>query len=64
MPDTPDAVTSDHGWDLKKDADRLEPIIKQLKNLGIRVSLFIDADVSVVKMAGQLDADAPSSSAP
>src|SRR5689334_18537929 len=28
VPDTLDAFTSDHGWDLAKDGDRLRPIIK------------------------------------
>ena len=44
VPDGPDAVTSDHGWDLVEEADRLRPIISELRDLGIRVSLFMDAD--------------------
>ncbi|NJR67174.1 MAG: pyridoxine 5'-phosphate synthase [Leptolyngbyaceae cyanobacterium CRU_2_3] len=43
VPDSPDAFTSDHGWDLPKDSDRLTPIIQQLQDSGIRVSLFMDA---------------------
>jgi pyridoxine 5-phosphate synthase len=42
VPDETDAVTSDHGWDLSKDATRLAPIVTELKALGIRVSLFMD----------------------
>ena len=44
VPDDPGASTSDHGWDLDRDGDRLEPVIAELKALGVRVSLFMDAD--------------------
>ncbi|OGA04546.1 MAG: pyridoxine 5'-phosphate synthase [Betaproteobacteria bacterium RIFCSPLOWO2_02_64_14] len=42
VPDEPDAFTSDHGWDLAKDGERLAPVIAELKALGVRVSLFMD----------------------
>lgn len=57
VPDDPGAVTSDHGWDLKKDGQRLAPIIETLKGLGIRVSLFVDADVEMAGMAKDVGAD-------
>ena len=57
VPDAPDASTSDHGWNLQAERERLAPIVKQLKNLGIRVSLFMDPDVTGIKMAGELGAD-------
>ena len=57
VPDTPDANTSDHGWNLQADRERLLPIIKQLKGLGIRVSLFMDPNVPGIKIAGEIDAD-------
>jgi len=41
VPDTPEALTSDHGWQLDAEAARLGPIIARLKALGARVSLFI-----------------------
>ena len=44
VPDAPDQVTSDHGWDLKKNGKTLAPILEQLRTAGIRSSLFIDAD--------------------
>ena len=43
VPDDPDASTSDHGWDLEHDGTRLQPVIAELKMLGVRVSLFMDA---------------------
>jgi len=57
VPDTPDANTSDHGWNLLADRERLLPIIKQLKRLGIRVSLFMDPNVPGIKIAGEIGAD-------
>jgi pyridoxine 5-phosphate synthase len=57
VPDAPGANTSDHGWNLDADKDRLVPVIKELKGLGIRVSLFMDADVEGIKLAKQVDSD-------
>ena len=48
VPDTPDTFTSDSGWDLTKDKERLVPIIQELQSLGSRVSLFMDADVEQI----------------
>lgn len=57
VPDAPDANTSDHGWNLKADKERLVPVVKQLKALGIRVSLFMDPDIAGIKLAKELGAD-------
>lgn len=57
VPDDPGAVTSDHGWDLKKDGKRLKPVIENLKRLGIRVSLFMDPVAEQIELAKELDAD-------
>jgi len=57
VPDEPGASTSDHGWNLHKNKDRLVPIIKQLKDLGIRVSLFMDPDITGIKIAKKIGAD-------
>jgi pyridoxine 5-phosphate synthase len=59
VPDSPDANTSDHGWDLhrKENIERLVPIIKQLKDLGIRVSIFMDPDIPGIKIAKQIGTD-------
>jgi len=42
VPDDPGQLTSDHGWDLARDGRRLEPVIDELTESGIRVSLFMD----------------------
>ena len=57
VPDTPDANTSDHGWNLHQDKERLLPVIRELKDLGIRVSLFMDPDTEGIRMAGEIAAD-------
>ena len=57
VPDAPEAGTSDHGWDLQKNQKRLAPVIEDLKDLGIRVSLFMDADTAGIRIAGELGAD-------
>jgi pyridoxine 5-phosphate synthase len=54
VPDETAAVTSDHGWDLLRDAERLAPVVKAIQELGARVSLFVDADPSAVEAAERL----------
>jgi len=43
VPDAPDAITSNAGWDCITHKELLSPIIKQFKDAGIRVSVFLDA---------------------
>ncbi len=57
VPDTPDANTSDHGWNLEADKEKISPVIKELKAMGIRVSLFMDPDVAGIMMAREVGAD-------
>ena len=57
VPDSPDAFTSDHGWNLEETGARLRPIIDELKDMGIRVSLFLDPDCEQVQRARENGAD-------
>ncbi len=57
VPDDPGAFTSDRGWDIKRDGQRLAPLIAGLKALGIRVSLFIDPVADAMPAARQVGAD-------
>lgn len=57
VPDDPGANTSDHGWDLQKNAERVKPIVKELKELGIRVSLFMDPQPEGIEIAKEIGAD-------
>jgi pyridoxine 5-phosphate synthase len=42
VPDSAGQFTSDHGWDLAADGERLRPLIRECGALGVRVSLFMD----------------------
>jgi pyridoxine 5-phosphate synthase len=57
VPDAPDAFTSDHGWDLAEHSESLIPIIQELKDLGVRVSLFMDTDLAQIERAKEIGAD-------
>jgi pyridoxine 5-phosphate synthase len=57
VPDDPAQFTSDHGWELARDARRLRPVISELKALGIRVSLFMDAIAGNMRAAAEVGAD-------
>ncbi len=57
VPDNNSQLTSDHGFDLRRDGDTLLPIIEELKQLGVRVSLFMDADTEQITLAKDIGAD-------
>lgn len=57
VPDDPSQTTSDHGWDIPQNHDLLEHAIDVIKALGIRVSLFIDANASAPAQAFAIGAD-------
>jgi len=57
VPDAPNALTSNAGWDTWKDAGLLMETILELKKNGIRVSLFVDPDPKMVEGASRLGTD-------
>jgi pyridoxine 5-phosphate synthase len=57
VPDDLHQATSDHGWDIVKDGARLAPVIRELQDLGIRVSLFMDPDTAQIERVAELRAD-------
>ncbi|MDB4107633.1 pyridoxine 5'-phosphate synthase [Bacteroidia bacterium] len=57
VPDAPDAITSNAGWDCINKKEFLAPIIQQFKDAGIRVSIFLDPEVSQVDAALECGAD-------
>lgn len=57
VPDGEGQFTSDHGWNLEADAERVRPLIAQAKALGVRVSLFMDADAAAMPLARAVGAD-------
>lgn len=50
-------ITSDHGFDLKREGDMLFPMIQKIKSAGVRVSLFLETDVENMHYAKQIQAD-------
>lgn len=57
VPDDPSAFTSDHGWNLARDGEKLQPVIAELHDLGVRVSLFMDPLAEAMAYARELGAD-------
>jgi pyridoxine 5-phosphate synthase len=57
VPDNNAQLTSDHGFNLYQDGDKLLPIIQQLHSYGCRVSLFMEPDCEQITLARQLGAD-------
>jgi pyridoxine 5-phosphate synthase len=49
VPDSPDVLTSNAGWDVLSRADELKEIVGDLKSAGLRVSLFMDPDVEQIE---------------
>lgn len=58
VPDAPDQLTSNHGWDIATHRDHLKEITLKLHTYGIRVSLFMDADVSKFDGLNEIGVDA------
>ncbi|WP_062358277.1 pyridoxine 5'-phosphate synthase [Pseudoxanthomonas mexicana] len=57
VPDGDGQITSDHGFDFTRDAERLHPLVVALKTMGCRVSLFVDAGCEGLEKAALLGAD-------
>ncbi|MBR1594668.1 MAG: pyridoxine 5'-phosphate synthase [Alloprevotella sp.] len=57
VPDSPEQLTSNHGWDAAAHTDFLAGITRRLKACGCRVSIFIDPDPAQAEAAAQAGAD-------
>ncbi|HHW59001.1 MAG: pyridoxine 5'-phosphate synthase [Bacteroidales bacterium] len=57
VPDPPDALTSNAGWDTFKHFDFLSEVIKELKDCGIRTSIFVETDLENIKNAAKTGTD-------
>ncbi|MGD0709754.1 MAG: pyridoxine 5'-phosphate synthase [Bacteroidales bacterium] len=57
VPDPPDALTSNAGWDTKKNESFLKDVIAEFKSNGIRVSVFVDTDVDNIYNAVKTGTD-------
>lgn len=57
VPDAPDALTSNAGWDVDAHFDELSAIAERLTGAGIRCSIFVDPDPAAVRAAARAGAD-------
>lgn len=57
VPDGDNQLTSDHGFDLTRDGDKVAPLVAELQALGIRTSLFMDPDPEQIRLAAQTGTD-------
>lgn len=57
VPDAPDALTSNAGWDTLTHADFLRDIIDALHEAGIRSSVFVGTDLKLIEQAAKLGSD-------
>lgn len=57
VPDAPDQLTSNHGWDTIHNELMLSKLVETFHAEGIRVSLFVDADPRMVEGAAKTGAD-------
>ena len=57
VPDPPDVLTSNAGWDLSRDVAWLGQVLQRLHDNGIRISLFLDPDNEQVRRAKEVGTD-------
>ena len=57
VPDPPEAITSNAGWDTWKEKDFLQEVIQELKKNVGRISVFVDPDPRMVEGAAEIGAD-------
>ncbi len=57
VPDDPNQLTSNHGWDTIKEKEYLSQIISVFKKAGIRVSIFVDPVEELVAAAAATGTD-------
>lgn len=57
VPDAPDALTSNAGWDVAKNLGFLSQVVERFKNVGIRTSIFVSTDIENIKYAAKAGTD-------
>jgi pyridoxine 5-phosphate synthase len=57
VPDPPNVLTSNAGWNTKKHFEFLKEVIAQIKTFGVRTSLFIENNNEFIELAAKLGAD-------
>ena len=57
VPDAPDQITSNSGWDTKKNLEFLSEIITKFNESGIRTSIFVSTDLEMIEYAAKTGTD-------
>ena len=57
VPDAPEVLTSNEGWDVKKNISYLKKTIKEIKTKDNRICLFINPDADIIKHVIDTGAD-------
>jgi len=57
VPDAPDQLTSDHGWDLSIQAGLVSETVTRIRTAGIRSSLFLDPVAAQIDIAAEIETD-------
>lgn len=57
VPDAPDALTSNKGWDVESNLDRLTELVERFASKSIRTSLFVETDPGNIELAAKTGTD-------
>lgn len=57
VPDAPEQITSDHGWIVSQHRESLQAVLTELRQVGIRSSLFMDTAIEEIQLAKTVGAD-------
>ena len=57
VPDSPTQLTSNAGWDTKKNLAFLSEVLEEFKKAGIRTSVFVSTDVEMIEYAAKAGTD-------
>lgn len=57
VPDAPDVLTSNAGWDVAKNYDHLCRLVERFRSWGVRTSIFIDTDLENISWAAKTGVD-------
>ena len=57
VPDAPDAITSNMGWDTKANFEFLSDVIEKFQQKGIRTSIFVDPVAEMIEYAAKTGTD-------
>lgn len=57
VPDAPDAITSNAGWDTKQHQSLLSDLVDEFRSIGVRTSIFTGTDPEMIEYAAKTGTD-------